>query len=68
MISASRIESADYAEELSAGVALKLTTTKDELISVWYRDCDHFEGDARRRLQDVYADKLTQFAPMQRAG
>ncbi len=68
MITASRVESADYAEELSAGMSLNLATTKDELISLWYRDCDHFEGDARRRLQDIYADKLAQFAPMQRAG
>jgi hypothetical protein len=68
MITASRVESADYAEELSAGMSLKLATTKDELVSLWFRDCDHFEGEQRARLLDVYAEKLTEFAPMQRAG
>jgi hypothetical protein len=68
MITASRVEAADYAEELSAGMSLKLATTKDELVSLWFRDCDHFEGEPRARLQDVYAEKLTEFAPMQRAG
>jgi hypothetical protein len=68
MITASRIEAAEMAEELSAGMALKLATTKDELVSLWFRDCDHFEGEQRERLQAVYAEKLTEFAPMQRAG
>ena len=68
MITASRVEAADMAEEFTAGVALKLATTKDELVSLWFRDCDHFEGEQRERLQNVYAEKLTEFAPMQRAG
>jgi hypothetical protein len=62
------IERADYAEELAAGMALSLATTKDELISIWFRDADHFEGEARERLQAIYAEALVKFAPMQRAG
>ncbi len=48
--SASQIERADMAEELSAGMALSLAATKDELVSIWWRDCDRFEGDSRERL------------------
>lgn len=49
---------ADEAEERSAAEALRAATTKDDLISAWWRDCDHFEGAARERLQDVYATCL----------
>ena len=66
MITASRIEAADAAEEQSAGAALRLATTSDELVSVWWRDCERFTGDARARLQSIYAECLTQFAPMQK--
>ena len=62
------IERADFAEELAAGMALSLATTKDELLSVWWTSCDHFEGEARERLQAIYAETLVRFAPMQRAG
>ena len=68
MITASRIEVADLAEELAAGMALRLANTQAELVSIWFRDCDHFEGAQRERLQAIYAQCLTQFAPMQRAG
>lgn len=67
-MSTSQIERADMAEELAAGMALSLATNKDELIALWWREADHFQGDARVRLQDIYADKLRQFAPMQAAG
>lgn len=67
-MSASQIERADMAEELAAGVALRLATSKDELISIWNRDCDHFEGEQRVRLQEIYREALIPFAPMQRAG
>lgn len=59
---------ADEAEERSAADALRAATTKDELVSIWWREAAHFSGDQRRRLQQVYADKLVQFMPMSRAG
>lgn len=68
MITASRIEAADEAEERAAGAALRSATTSDELISVWWRDCERFSGDARERLQMIYEECLTPFAPMSRAG
>jgi len=59
---------ADEAEERSAADALRAARTKDELVSLWWREADHFEGAARRRLQEVYADRLGQFTPLSRAG
>ncbi len=66
--SASMIELADEAEERAAELALRAATTKDELVSAWWLEAERFSGEARQRLQDVYADVLAQFAPMQRAG
>lgn len=68
MISASGIERADMAEELAAGMALSLAETRDELVSVWWRSCERFTGDARLRLQDIYQDELRKFVPMSAAG
>lgn len=51
---------ADRAELDSAVEAIRSTTTKDELVSVWWRDCDHFSGRQRERLQAEYADRLAQ--------
>jgi hypothetical protein len=62
------ILAADEAEERAAAEALRATTTTHELVTVWARDCDRFEGEARERLQDVYADCLRQFAPAGAAG
>lgn len=56
------------AEEQSAAMALRAATNKAELVSVWWRDCDHHTGAARERLQAVYAERLTRFAPMARSG
>lgn len=38
--------------------ALRATTTIDELQSVWWRDAETSEGEARERLQTVYAIQL----------
>lgn len=58
MISASRIEYADEAEEAAAADALRATKTLAELQSVWWRDAGAFDGAARERLQIVYAAQL----------
>jgi hypothetical protein len=49
---------ADQAEEEAAHEALRATTTRDELVSVWWRDAERFEGAARERLSETYAEKL----------
>jgi hypothetical protein len=67
-MSASRIELADEAEERAAADALRAARTKDELVSAWWHEADHFQGAARERLQEEYATRLREFAPMSRAG
>lgn len=62
------IVAADRAEEHSAAEALRAATSLDELVSTWWRDADHFQGEQRERLQDIYAAKVAKFAPMARAG
>jgi len=62
------ILAADLHEEQEAAKALHAAKTKDELVSVWWQSCEHFEGQARNRLQDEYATALLQFAPMGLAG
>lgn len=58
------ILAADLAEEQCAAEALRLATSKDELVSCWWRDCEHFQGAARERLQDEFAIKLREFGAM----
>lgn len=48
----------------SAEMALRSTRNTDELQSVWWRDAEQFSGDARVRLQDVFADKLRSFGAL----
>ena len=67
-MTASRVELADEAEERAAALALRAARTKDELITAWWHEADHFSGAARERLQEEYAIMLTRCAPMQRAG
>lgn len=62
------ILAADRAEETAAADALSAASTKDELVSVWWRDCEAFAGPARERLQAEYAKQVARFAPMGRAG
>ncbi len=52
------ITSADLAEEEAAAMSLRATTTKEELVAVWWRDAEHFSGQARERLQEEYALQL----------
>ena len=68
MNSASLIESADMAEERAAADALRTAQTRDDLVSVWWRECDHFQGEARVRLQDIYDARLIKYVPLARAG
>lgn len=64
----SRIERADQAEEEAAAMSLRCARSKGDLVDIWMLDCDHFQGAARERLQVIYAEVLTRYAPMQRAG
>lgn len=52
------IKRADEAEEQTAMFALRAAQTQDELTSAWWRDCEHFAGAARGRLQEEYSINL----------
>lgn len=64
-MSESGIELADQAEEVAARFALRAAKDKDELISVWWREAEHFAGPARARLQDEFAERLRKFGALQ---
>lgn len=49
---------ADKAEEIQARLALRRCRTPSELASVWQVNCEHFAGEARERMQDVYRHML----------
>lgn len=59
---------ADEAEERSAADALRAASNARELTDAWFLSCDHFEGAARERLQDVHAAQFATFTPYTRAG
>lgn len=48
----------------TAKLSLMATQKPTDLIAVWWRDCDHFQGEPRRELQKVYAEKLRSFGAM----
>ena len=52
-------------EEQCAHEALRAARTTDELASVWWRDADAFQGEARERLQDTYSARLVSLGAMQ---
>lgn len=52
------IIAADRAEEQAAAMALRSTQTTPDLLIVWNRDCEHFAGPARERLQAEYTRQL----------
>lgn len=52
-------EAADY---------LRAAKSPQELVSLWWRYCDHTEGEVRERLNDVYNAALRKLAPMGAAG
>jgi hypothetical protein len=49
----------------SAEQSLRATRSSDELTSVWWRDCDGFEGEHRVRLQAVFTEMLRRFGALQ---
>lgn len=49
----------------SAEQSLRATKTNEELASVWWRDCDRFEGEARDKLQEVYTEMLFKHGALQ---
>lgn len=52
------------ATEQEAAMALATTRNGDELTAIWWRDCEHFEAEARVRLQDIYTRQLRSFGAL----
>lgn len=61
MISQDPIQRADKAEEIQARLSLRSARNKEELALRWQTDCDHFTGEARTKLQDIFTQKLRSF-------
>ena len=59
---------ADEAEERSAADALRAAKNTRDLGFVWTKDCDHFQGAARRRLMKLFDERFATLAPYTRAG
>lgn len=60
------IMSADKLEEMEARMSLRMAKDKPALISAWFLNCEHFDGEAREKLQRVYTEcmrKLGVLAP-----
>jgi hypothetical protein len=49
---------ADQAEEEAAAERLRAAATADDLRKVWWAECESFQGAARDRLRDVFAEHL----------
>jgi hypothetical protein len=64
-MSVEQIERADAAELAAAELALKSARNTSELASIWFRDCDRFEGSQRERLQKVYTRQLFKCGALQ---
>lgn len=60
------IIAADRAEEMEARMSLRMAKDRAELIAAWFVNCDHFDGEQREKLQDIYSQclrKLGALAP-----
>ena len=68
MIQPDPITLADEAEERSAADALRAAKNVHDLGIIWTRDCDHFQGSARRRLMKLFDERFAELAPYTRAG
>jgi hypothetical protein len=52
------IIAADRAEEMEARMSLRMAKDRAELTSAWFLNCEHFDGEAREKLQDLFRDCL----------
>lgn len=59
------LDRATEAEVDAAALALKSARSTEELASLWFRDCDRFEGAAREKLQRVYTRQLFKCGALQ---
>jgi len=48
------IISAEKAEEMEARMSLRMARNTTELTAAWYLNCEHFDGEARERMQGIF--------------
>lgn len=58
MIAHDPILSADRAEEMEARMSLRMARDPADLMTAWYINCDHFDGEQREKLQGIYDECL----------
>lgn len=59
------IIAADKAEEMEARMSMRMARNRAELTSAWFLNCEHFDGAARERMQDIYRECLTKMGALQ---
>ena len=59
------ITAADLAEEQTAIEALRLAKNTAELGVIWSRDCDHFKGGSREKLQAEFNRQMRLLGALQ---
>lgn len=52
------IIAADKTEEMEARISLRMARNKTELTAAWFLNCEHFDGEARTRMQDIFTECL----------
>lgn len=58
------IMAADKREEMEARMSLRTATNRTELITAWFLNCDHFDGEARVKMQNIYSQCLKKFGAL----
>lgn len=48
----------------TAKLSLMAAMKPDDLVSIWWRHCEPFYGEARERLQEVYAQRLRELGAL----
>lgn len=65
MAPSNMLDRATEAEVHAAELSLKSARTTAELGSIWARDCDHFAGEQREKLQRVFTWQLFKLGALQ---
>lgn len=65
MAPSDQLDRATEAELHAAKMALESARDTAELASIWFRDCDRFEGAQREKLQRVYTRMLFKCGALQ---
>ena len=59
------LDRATEAEAHAAKLSIKAAKDADDVVSIWFRDCERFEGEHRVMLQTAYTRMLRKFGALQ---